>query len=128
MVTNIAESKSHTISLEDVRKYFKNNHIIIDENKLEVLYNKIDNKNVRTNDLDKQWVACTDIFERETVLKALEKIIANNCIPKFSAFVDSKKAISISIDETCKEYKNINLTHKARIPFYISALNKLIIV
>ena len=118
---NILESESHIASLEEVK-----HDITIDDDIIKTLYDKIDDKTKRTNTPNKQWVACKkdEGSERKTTVDAIYKIIKEK-FPRFTKYIADTEQIKKLVNETCEEYKNNDLTHKARIPFYISVLYKM---
>lgn len=84
----------------------------IDDNKkaIESYYDLISNPQNRVNDEDKKWVACSD-DERETVKSAIKEFVN-----------ETDQRIEAAIDETCELFKNKEITHKLRIPFYIATM------
>lgn len=113
--------------LEDVKDYFKNKLLENDEwtinnqNRIEKCYNLISNPFNRVNDDDKQWVAyVTQASEDTTVVDAIEEIVSEN------GYERSREDIIETIDEVGEFFEEKRITHKARIPFYVLALDKLI--
>jgi len=108
--------------LEDIIEYFneKLQHIL-DEERIEELYNLISNPQLRVNSEDKQWVAfATQATEDTTVHDAIRKILSEaNCA---SVVEDINNAINL----TGEYFQALNITHKPRIPFYIMVLNELV--
>lgn len=109
------------IELIEVKKFFEKSEFSIQENRIEQLYNMISEKESRVNDLDKQWVACEQNYEKETVIEAIHIILDQ--ARSIRKLLDHDIFLEL-VEKTCLEFQAY--THKPRIPFYIVVLDKLV--
>jgi hypothetical protein len=118
--------------LEDIKEYFLekftdtlDSEFILDDGRIEKCYKYIKNKNSRVNDNDKQWIAySSEEYERKTAIEAIKKILDDNSMRyKADTIMES---ITNVVDEVGGIFEENEITFKARIPFYILVLHKLL--
>lgn len=107
------------MGLDEVQEFFRDGSFALEESRIEQLYAMIDNKASRINDFDKQWVACAQDHEIETVVTAIQEIRDEGAFRR----ITTHDPIMEKVLATCEEFKDY--THKPRIPFYILVLDKL---
>lgn len=102
--------------LKEIQKYLIN---VIESNRVEKLYNLIQNIPGRVNTQDKRWVACiSQEQENTTVINAINEILKLNNL----ATID-KTLLHNSINDVCTFFQQNNIVDKPRIPFYILVLD-----
>jgi hypothetical protein len=110
--------------LEDIIKYFNEKLHVLEEERIEELYNLISNPHLRVNAKDKQWVAfVTQATEDTTVYDAICKILNKYSELDCALGVED---INNAVNQTGEYFQLLKITHKPRIPFYIMVLDELV--
>lgn len=117
----------HTLS--DVKKYLKDNSFTITDAKIEKYYDYIYAPYSRVNDNDKQWIAySSQEHEKQTTIAAIKKISDNESFGYPDGYSDKDKInlITSKVDIVGTLFETKKITYKARIPFYVLVLDKLL--
>lgn len=112
--------------LEDVKSYIQDTllELILDDTRIQKLYEMIPNPKSRVDTADKQWVAYTSQdSEKITVVEAIREILID-ILPSWK--IPLKKEVEDAVDEVGTIFETMDISHKPRIPFYVLVLDKLV--
>lgn len=111
---------------EEVKSYIQNTlgELILDDARIQKLYEMITDPKSRVDAADKQWVAYTSqASEKTTVVEAIREILTD-ILPSWK--IPLKKEVEDAVDEVGTLFEVMDISHKPRIPFYILVLDKLV--